>query len=261
MTRGVGMAQRFDGKVVLVSGGARGQGETEARRFAAEGANVLVGDVLKDEGAAVAADIGTQARFIELDVTVPGDWDEAVRTASEAFGRLDVLVNNAGIAAFTPIIGGAVDDFIRVVMVNQVGVYLGMRAAAPIMKSGGGGSIVNISSIDGIIGMPGVSGYVSSKFGVRGLTKVAALELASAGIRVNSVHPGYIDTLMVREPMGDALADGLGKSVPLRRLGTTSEVADMVLFLASDEASYCTGSEFVIDGGLIAGLAPVTLDM
>lgn len=260
MTRGAGVAQRFDGKVVLVSGGARGQGETEARRFAAEGANVVIGDVRADEGAAVAADLGGQARFVELDVTVSDDWDRAVRTASDEFGRLDVLVNNAGIAPFTPIIGGSVDDFTRVVMVNQVGVYLGMRAAAPTMKSGGGGSIVNISSIDGIIGMPGVSGYVSSKFGVRGLTKVAALELAGADIRVNSVHPGYIDTPMVREPMGDALADGLAKSVPLRRLGTTDDIADMVLFLASDESSYCTGSEFVIDGGLIAGHAPVVLD-
>lgn len=251
------MQQRFDGKVVLVSGGARGQGETEARRFAAEGASVVIGDVRADDGKSVAADLGARARFVELDVTVADDWDGAVRTATEEFGRLDILVNNAGIAPFTPIIGGSVDDFVRVVMVNQVGVYLGMRAAAPVMKEGGGGSIVNISSIDGIIGMPGVAGYVSSKFGVRGLTKVAALELAAFGIRVNSVHPGYIDTPMVREPLGDALAEGLAASVPLRRLGTTSDVADLVLFLASGESSYCTGSEFVIDGGLIAGHAPV----
>ena len=261
MVAGTNGQERFHGMVVLVSGGSRGQGETEARRFAAEGAKVVIGDVLAEEGMAVAGDLGDHARFVELDVTVPDHWDRAVRTATEDFGRLDVLVNNAGIAPFTPIIGGSVDDFVRVVMVNQVGVYLGMRAAAPVMKAAGGGSIVNISSIDGIIGMPGVGGYVSSKFGVRGLTKVAALELADAGIRVNSVHPGYIDTPMVREPMGDALAEALGKSVPLRRLGTTDEVAEMVLFLASDASRYCTGAEFVIDGGLIAGHAPAGLDL
>lgn len=247
--------ERFDGKVVLISGGARGQGATETRRFASEGANVVIGDVLREEGEALAAELGASVRFVALDVTAPEQWHSAVGVATTEFGRLDVLVNNAGIAPFTPIIDGPVDDFVRVVMVNQVGVYLGMRSAAPAMRSGGGGAIVNISSIDGIIGMPGVAGYVSSKFGVRGLTKVAALELAQFGIRVNSVHPGYIDTPMVREPMGD-LADRLGKGVPLGRLGTTDDVASLVLYLSSDESSYCTGSEFVIDGGVIAGHAP-----
>lgn len=253
------MTGRFEGRVVLISGGARGMGEAEARRFAAEGAAVVIGDVLTEEAKAVAADLGDAARCTKLDVTSADDWSIAVRTATEDFGRLDVLVNNAGIAPVTPIIGGSPEDYLKVVMVNQVGVYLGMQAAAPAMKAGNrGGSIINISSIDGIIGMPFVAGYVSSKFAVRGMTKTAALELAQHGIRVNSVHPGYIDTQMLREPMGE-VADKLAPTVPLRRLGTTSDVANLVLFLACDESSYCTGSEFVIDGGLTAGLAPDVL--
>jgi 3alpha(or 20beta)-hydroxysteroid dehydrogenase len=253
------MRDRFDGKVVLVTGAARGQGEQEARRFVAEGAAVVLGDVLEDEVGAVAADLGDRASAVRLDVTAPNDWDRAVQTASQQFGGLDILVNNAGIATPTPIMDGSVDDFVRVLMVNQVGVYLGMRAAAPVMKERGRGSIINISSIDGMVGMPYVAGYVSSKFGVRGLTKVAALELAGIGIRVNSVHPGYIDTPMLREPVGD-LANRLAASVPLRRLGTSREVADLVLFLASEESSYCTGSEFVVDGGMIAGYTPAFSD-
>ena len=254
------MEGRFEGRVVLISGAARGMGETEARRFAAEGATVIIGDVRADEGEAVAADLGGSARFAMLDVTSEDDWERTVRAADDEFGRLDVLVNNAGIAPITPIIGGSPDDYLKVVMVNQVGVFLGMRAAAPAMKSGGrGGSIVNISSIDGIIGMPGVAGYVSSKFAVRGMTKTAALELAPYGIRVNSVHPGYIDTPMLREPMGDALTDKLARTVPLGRLGTTSDIANLVLFLASDDSGYCTGSEFVVDGGVTAGLSPDVL--
>lgn len=247
--------RRFDEKVVLVTGGARGQGEEEVRRFVAEGANVLLGDVLADEAKAVVDDLGGRAKYVPLDVTLPEDWAEAIRVAGAEFGGVDVLVNNAGVATYTPIIDGDVDSFLRVIMVNQVGVYLGMRAAAPAMKARGGGSIVNISSIDGMIGMPGVAAYVSSKFGVRGLTKVAALELAAHGIRVNSVHPGYIDTPMVRGPMGAELMEAIAGSVPLRRLGTPEDVADMVLFLASEESRYCTGAEFVIDGGVIAGIA------
>ena len=175
--------------------------------------------------------------------------------AEDRFGGLDVLVNNAGIALLTPIVDGDVDDYLKVVMVNQVGVYLGMRAAAPAMTTHGGGSIVNISSVDGMVGMPLVAGYVSSKFAVRGLTKVGALELAPAAIRVNSVHPGYVDTPMLRDSTNDELLAAFVSSVPLGRVGTTEEVADLVLFLASDDARYCTGSEFVIDGGLISGIS------
>ena len=254
----------LDGRVALVSGGARGQGEAEARRFVAEGAQVVIGDVLDDEGKAVAADVGDALRYVHLDVTKEDDWAAAVKTATGEFGRLDVLVNNAGIARITPIIGGNVDDYLAVVMVNQLGVYLGMRAAAPAMGETGGGSIVNISSIDGIIGMPGIAGYVSSKFAVRGMTKVAALELAPLGIRCNSVHPGYIDTPMLRGADADyAMTDddiaGMTASVPTGRLGTVDDITDVVLFLASDASRYCTGAEFVADGGLLAGIVPPNL--
>lgn len=250
------MGKRAEGKVALISGGARGQGEAEARLLVAEGAHVVIGDVLVEDGRSVAEDLGDACEFAELDVTDPASWDGAVATATSRFGGLDVLVNNAGIAGFTPIIDGDVDQYRRVIDVNQLGVYLGMRASAPAMRERGGGSIINISSIDGLIGMPFVSAYVSSKFAVRGMTKVAALELARHGIRVNSVHPGYIDTAMVREPMGSEFAAALAGDVPLRRLGTTSDIAELVLYLATDVSSYCTGSEFVIDGGVTAGHAP-----
>jgi 3alpha(or 20beta)-hydroxysteroid dehydrogenase len=248
----------LDGRVALVSGAARGQGADEARRFAAEGAVVVLGDVLDDLGSGVADGIGDTARYVHLDVTREADWDRAVAFAAEAFGRVDVLVNNAGTARFTPIIGGSLDDYLAVVMVNQVGVYLGMRAAAPAMARGGGGSIVNISSIDGIVGMPAVSAYVASKFAVRGMTKVAALELAPLGIRCNSVHPGYIDTVLLRGGGSSGFPETdptmLARTVPARRLGTVEDVTDVVLFLASDASRYCSGSEIVVDGGLIAGI-------
>lgn len=250
------MGTRAKGKIALISGGARGQGEAEARLLVTEGAQVVIGDVLGDDGRAVAEDLGSACTFVELDVTDPASWDEAVSTATSSFGGVDVLVNNAGIAGFTPIIDGDVDEYRRVIDVNQLGVYLGMRACAPAMKERGGGSIINISSIDGLIGMPFVSAYVSSKFAVRGMTKVAALELARHGIRVNSIHPGYIDTAMVREPMGDQFAEALASEVPLGRLGTSAEIAELVMYLATDASSYCTGSEFVIDGGVTAGHAP-----
>ena len=248
----------LDGRVALVSGAARGQGADEARRFAAEGAVVVLGDVLDDLGSGVADGIGDAARYVHLDVTREADWDRAVAFAAEAFGRVDVLVNNAGTARFTPIIGGSLDDYLAVVMGNQVGVYLGMRAAAPAMARGGGGSIVNISSIDGIVGMPAVSAYVASKFAVRGMTKVAALELAPLGIRCNSVHPGYIDTVLLRGGGSSGFPETdptmLARTVPARRLGTVEDVTDVVLFLASDASRYCSGSEIVVDGGLIAGI-------
>lgn len=250
------MGTRAEGKVALISGGARGQGEAEARLLVAEGAHVVIGDVLVDDGRSVADDLGDACEFVQLDVTDPASWDSAVATATSRFGGVDVLVNNAGIAGITPIIDGDIDEYRRVIDVNQFGVYLGMRASAPGMKERGGGSIINISSIDGLIGMPFVSAYVSSKFAVRGMTKVAALELARHGIRVNSVHPGYIDTVMVREPMGGEFAEALAGEVPLRRLGTTSDIAELVLYLATDVSSYCTGSEFVIDGGVTAGHTP-----
>jgi len=249
---------RMDGKVALISGAARGQGEAEARRFVAEGAKVMLGDVLDAEGEAVAAALGDAARYVHLDVTDPGAWDAAVAATTAAFGRLDVLVNNAGIVRFTPIDGTAqaLEDYRAVIEVNQVGVYLGMGAVVPAMTDAGGGSIVNISSIDGIVGMAGVAAYVASKFAVRGMTKVAALELAPRRIRVNSVHPGFIDTPMITEDEGSLDDSALAKSVPWGRLGKVHDVTNVVLFLASDESDYCNGAEFVVDGGFIAGFSP-----
>ncbi len=248
----------LDGKVALISGAARGQGAAEARRFAAEGASVVVADIIDDLGAAVADGIGEAARYVHLDVTSESDWDGAVAAATTTFGGVDVLVNNAGTARFTPIVGGKLEDYLAVVMVNQVGVYLGMRAAAPVMGRAGAGSIVNISSVDGIVGMPAVSAYVASKFAVRGMTKVAALELAPLGIRCNSVHPGYIDTALLRGGGDSGFPETdpsmLAKTVPAKRLGTVDDVTEVVLFLASDASRYCSGAEIVVDGGLIAGI-------
>ena len=242
---------RLDGKVALVSGGARGMGAAEAQMFANEGAKVVIGDVLDSEGKQLADDIGESARYSHLDVTKEDDWAAAVATATAEFGKLDVLVNNAGIVRMGAWATTSLEDYMAVITVNQVGVFLGVRAAIPAMTEAGGGSIVNISSIDGLIGHPMVAGYVSSKFAVRGLTKVAALELAPMNIRVNSVHPGFIDTPMLRVP-GMETFDfaNLVKRVPANRLGTPDDITRLALFLASDRSSFTTGQVLNVDGGL-----------
>ncbi|HEY8547458.1 MAG TPA: glucose 1-dehydrogenase [Acidimicrobiales bacterium] len=244
------MTGRLDGKVALISGGARGQGEAEARRFVAEGAQVVIGDILEDEGAAVAGSLGDACTFVRLDVTDEASWAAAVATAEERYGPVSVLVNNAGILGF-----GAVDrikraDYERILQVNLVGVLLGMQAVTPSMERAGGGSIVNISSTSGLQGLPFVAAYGSSKWAVRGLTKSAAIDLGHRGIRVNSVHPGGIDTPMIAGTPGDA---PYYKRLPVPRMGTPEEVANAVLFLASDEASYITGAELAVDGGATCG--------
>jgi len=244
----------LDGKVAIVTGAARGQGEAQARLFASEGARVLLGDVLDDEGASVAASIGEAAVYWHLDVTEEASWAGALAEVEQRWGRLDVLVNNAGVARFAPLAMTTLEDYMAVIAVNQVGVFLGMRAAIPLMSGTGGGSIINTSSVDGLTGMMGVTAYVASKFAVRGMTKTAALELGSVGIRVNSIHPGGIDTPMLRPDGLPALdLSAMFSRVPLGRIGTVDDVADLALFLASDRSSYCTGAEFVIDGGLLAG--------
>lgn len=247
---------RLDGKVALVTGGARGQGEAEARLFAQEGASVVIADVLDDEGERVAADIGDSAVYVRLDVTDEHAWAAAMKTTVDTFGRLDVLVNNAGIARNGRLVDASVEDFRAVVDVNQLGVFLGMRAAVEPMKAAGGGSIVNISSIDGIVGMTGLIAYVGSKFAVRGMTKTAALELGPLGIRANSIHPGYIETPMLHigGPAVDEAIKKMERVFPLRRVGQPIDIANVALFLASDDSAYCTGAEIVVDGGLIAGV-------
>src|SRR5579871_387151 len=250
------MPGRLDRKVALITGAGRGQGEAEARLFASEGARVAVTDVLVEEGEAVAESLGQSGLYRHLDVTSETDWADAVEAVVAAWGRVDVLVNNAGIG--TPPRGIELedaDDHRRVVETNLNGVYLGMRAVVPVMTRQRSGSIVNISSIDGLVGVGGMTTYAATKFAVTGMTRSAALELGRRGIRVNSVHPGVIETPLVQSAPQEVL-DRLQRVLdrqPIPRMGTPREVANLVLFLASDESSYCTGAQFVIDGGHLAG--------
>jgi 3alpha(or 20beta)-hydroxysteroid dehydrogenase len=248
---------RLDGKVALITGGARGMGKSHVRHFVAEGARVVFGDVLDDRGEAVAAGLGEQScRYTHHDVTSEDDWAAAVALALDAFGRLDVLVNNAGILTFASIADMPLAEFRRVLEVNAVGCWLGMKVVIGPMKAAGGGSIVNISSIEGFTGAEGLSAYSASKFAIRGMTKVAARELARFGIRVNSVHPGGVLTRMIIESAGARAAeDGEAfiKAMPMGRFAEPVEISRLVAYLASDESSYSTGSEFVADGGLLAG--------
>jgi len=248
---------RLASKVALITGAAQGQGEAEARRFAAEGAKVVVADVQYDKARVLVGEIGVSSAMVApLDVTDPEQWDRAVRAAIGAFGRLDVLVNNAGIAVPPTLLGDvSLEDHRRILAVNLDGVMLGMRAVVAAMQETGGGSIVNIASIDGLVGVAGMASYAASKFGVTGLTRTAALELGRFGIRVNSIHPGVIASPMVDHapPEVRERLDRLMAQQPIPRMGTPDEVASLALFLASDESSYCTGAQFVIDGGHLAG--------
>jgi 3(or 17)beta-hydroxysteroid dehydrogenase len=248
---------RLAGKSALISGAARGMGAAEARLFAREGARVVVADVLEAEGRAVEADIvakGGEAVFVRLDVTREADWEQAVGLAVQRFGRLDVLVNNAGIGAAGRVEDTTAEAWDRVMEVNAKGVFLGTRAAIPAMRRGGGGSIINISSQLGLVGMDDSSPqYTASKGAVRLLTKTTALQYARDGIRCNSVHPGPIVTAMTERRRADATVyQRMLSRIPLGRYGEPDEVAYGVLYLASDESAYVTGSELVIDGGWTA---------
>lgn len=236
---------RVDGKVALISGGARGMGAAHARMLVAEGAKVVIGDILDDEGAALAAELGDAARYVHLDVTDSEQWDAAVTTAVDAFGLLNVLVNNAGIVALGKIGKFDMAQWQKVIDVNLTGTFQGMQAVVASMRAAGGGSIINVSSVEGLRGAPMVHPYVASKWAVRGLAKSAALELGRYNIRVNSLHPGFIKT-----PMTEHFPDDM-VITPLGRPGQPDEVATFVVFLASDESSFATGSEFVADGGLV----------
>jgi 3alpha(or 20beta)-hydroxysteroid dehydrogenase len=249
---------RLDGKVAIVTGAARGQGEAISRRFASEGARVVLADVLDEEGKTVADDIGEAARYAHHDVTEEASWDEVVRTTLGEFGALNVLINNAGILRWNLLRDHTLDDYMAVVRVNQVGCFLGMRSVLTPMREAGGGSIVNTSSNAGLEGMAGIIGYSASKFAVRGMTKTAAIELGRYGIRVNTVCPGGIDTKMANpfDQPDDELSKTFDKT-PLPRIGTPEEIASLMVFLASDESSYCTGADFVIDGGATAGKNPL----
>ena len=244
---------RLDDKVVIITGAARGQGEAEARLFAAEGARVVLGDIRDSEGKAVAEAIGGAARYLYLDVSQQDDWASAVQLALAEFGGVDALVNNAGILEFSSLAECSKQTFEHVLSVNLTGAFLGIKAVMEPMASRGGGSIVNISSVSGIAPVAGQAAYGSSKAGLRGLTRVAAAELGPRGIRVNSIHPGVIDTPMNRVSELDGVDwDGIVKALPLPRQGTPRDIAQLALFLCSDESGYSTGSEFLADGGLLA---------
>ncbi|RDH79799.1 SDR family NAD(P)-dependent oxidoreductase [Mycolicibacterium moriokaense] len=242
------MSQRLAGKVALVSGGARGMGASHVRALVAEGAKVVFGDILDGDGESVAADVGENSRYVHLDVTKADDWDAAVRTAVREFGGVDILVNNAGILNVGTIEDYELSEWQRILDINVTGVFLGIRAVVKPMKEAGRGSIINISSIEGLAGTIACHGYTASKFAVRGLTKSTALELGPSGIRVNSIHPGLVTTPMTEWVPQDIFQTALG------RAAQPQEVSSLVVYLASDESSYSTGSEFVVDGGCVAGL-------
>ena len=248
---------RLEGKVALISGGARGQGAAEAKLFAGEGAKVVFGDILDDLGKQVEAEIhevGGEALYIHLDVTNAADWASAVEAAVSRYGRLDVLVNNAGITIRKNVEDTTEEDWDRIMAINAKGVFLGTKQAIPAMRESGGGSIVNISSTAGLVGNPyGGASYAATKGAVRLFTKATAIQYAKEGIRCNSVHPGLLETPMTEDMLADAAhREERTQRIPLGRVGTAEDIAYGVLYLASDEASFVTGSELVIDGGATA---------
>ncbi|MEV8313050.1 glucose 1-dehydrogenase [Streptomyces sp. NPDC059900] len=243
------MSYGLDGKAVLITGAGRGQGAAEARLFAQAGARVVVTDVREEEGRTVAKSLGDQGLFVRHDVTDAESWAAAVAAGVSAFGRLDALVNNAALWRTASVENETYENFEALVRVNLLGPFLGIQAVLPALRRAGGGSIVNVSSTAGLVGIRGHAAYGSTKFGLRGLTRSSALDLAEYGVRVNSVHPGAIDT-----PMISAASAGRDWShLPLGRMGRPEEVGELILFLASEASSYITGAEFAVDGGSTTG--------
>src|SRR5467141_3889675 len=247
--------KRFDNRAVIVTGGARGMGASHARGFVAEGANVVIADVLEQEGQTLADELGEHAIFSRLDVTNEKDWAATVAAAEAAFGPVSVLINNAGIVRFGLLEETEPAVWHQVMNVNLTGLYLGIRAVASSMRKAGGGAIVNISSGAGFTATHGLSAYVASKWGVRGLTKTAALELGRDNIRVNSIHPGPVRTPMTAGPDAAAAVAAEARRLAIPRVAEPEEITRLGLFVASDEASFSTGSEFIVDGGVLLGPA------
>ncbi|MFC6290464.1 SDR family NAD(P)-dependent oxidoreductase [Levilactobacillus angrenensis] len=241
---------KLDGKVAIITGAAQGMGASHAKLFVSEGAKVVITDVKEAEGTQLAQELGDSAIFIKHDVASESDWQNVVDQTKAKFGRIDILVNNAGITFAKGLQDISEADYIKIFKINQLGTFLGVKAVAKEMVAQHAGSIVNISSLNGLVG--GAVGYTDTKFAVRGMTKAAALELAPAGVRVNSVHPGVIETPMISQPGTEEAVKQFAKAIPLRRIAKPEEVSKLVLFVASDDASYATGSEFVVDGGMSA---------
>lgn len=241
---------RLQDKVIIITGAAQGMGATHARLCIDAGAKVVLTDINSDKGEVLAKELGDNALFIKHDVTDEQNWAQVIKKTEAQFGQVNVLVNNAGITMSKSILDITLEEYRYILDINQVSVFLGMKSIIPSMQKSKQGSIINISSINGMVG--GAIGYTDSKFAVRGMTKAAAIECAPFGIRVNSIHPGVIATPMIIQGDTKAVVEAFAKSIPLKRVGQPEEVSGMVIYLASDESSYSTGSEFIIDGGLTA---------
>ena len=243
---------RLKDKHAIITGGAQGQGAAIARAFVEQGARVVIADVADDGGEALAKELGDAASFSHHDVSDPASWDRLMVEAEQGGGPVNVLVNNAGILRFGEVDSMALEEFDLLLNVNLRGTFLGMRAAAPSMKANRQGSIINCSSVEGLAGMASLTAYTGTKFAIRGMTKAAAVELGAYGVRVNSVHPGMINTPMTQVHGGDAAMQYGATRIPLERVGTPEDVAPLYVYLASDESSYTTGGEFAVDGGVTA---------
>jgi len=241
---------KLENKVAIVTGAAQGMGESHARTFLKEGAKVVITDLNSTKGEALAAELGENVLFIKHDVTKEEDWKNVINKTESTFGPVNILVNNAGISFNKTFAECTLNDYMKIVNINQVSVFLGMKYVQPSMVKANGGSIINISSINGIVG--GAVGYTDSKFAVRGITKAGALEFAKDNIRVNSIHPGVVETPMVTEGDSYEIIKEYAKTIPLGRMAKPQDISVLVLYLASDDSRYSTGSEFMVDGGITA---------